>query len=137
MIGNKLRELRKSINLTQEDLSEKLAISRSSLSLYETDKREPDGETLLKIADYFDISLDYLFGKNHTTLNMPPPVSSTFLTPNEKILLKLFRQLTTEAYQEKALTKFEGYIDCLTELDAETVTMGNDAQSIPSKKNVG
>lgn len=137
MIGNKLRELRKSINLTQEDLSEKLAISRSSLSLYETDKREPDGETLLKIADYFDISLDYLFGKNQTTLDISHLVSNTFLTPNEEILLKLFRQLTTEVSQEKALTKFEGYIDCLTELDADSLTMGNDAQSIPSKKNVG
>ena len=86
MIGERLQELRKSVNLTQEELSHKLAISRSSLSLYEIDKREPDSETSIKIADFFDVSLDYLYGRSNdqrhaktTVLNI-----SATLTENEK-----------------------------------------------------
>ncbi|MBU1020302.1 MAG: helix-turn-helix domain-containing protein [Firmicutes bacterium] len=137
MIGKRLQELRKNLKMTQEELSEKLAISRSSLSLYEIDKREPDGATLIKIADYFDISLDNLFDRVKTNQDITPPLPHPFLTSSEEKLLELFRQLTTETYQEKALVKFEGYIDCLMELDSDSLSMGKSAQSTPSKKNVG
>lgn len=63
MIGERLKKLRKYMGYTQDDLAEKLSISRSSLSLYEIDKREPDSETFNKIADFFDVSLDYLNGR--------------------------------------------------------------------------
>jgi len=63
MIGERLKNLRKSMGYTQDDLAEKLSISRSSLSLYEIDKRDPDSETFNKIADFFHVSLDYLNGR--------------------------------------------------------------------------
>lgn len=63
MIGERLKNLRKNLGYTQDDLAEKLSISRSSLSLYEIGKREPDSETFNKIADFFHVSLDYLNGR--------------------------------------------------------------------------
>ncbi|OFV68910.1 helix-turn-helix domain-containing protein [Acetobacterium wieringae] len=63
MIGERLKNLRKNMGYTQDDLAEKLSISRSSLSLYEIDKRDPDSETFNKIADFFNVSLDYLNGR--------------------------------------------------------------------------
>lgn len=63
MIGERLKNLRKKLGYTQDDLAEKLSISRSSLSLYEIDKRDPDSETFNKIADFFHVSLDYLNGR--------------------------------------------------------------------------
>lgn len=63
MIGERLKNLRKNMGYTQDDLAEKLSISRSSLSLYEIDKRDPDSETFNKIADFFHVSLDYLNGR--------------------------------------------------------------------------
>ncbi|AFA48518.1 helix-turn-helix domain-containing protein [Acetobacterium woodii] len=118
MIGERLQELRKSVNLTQEELSHKLSISRSSLSLYEIDKREPDCETSSKIADFFDVSLDYLYGRSNdkshtkaTVLNI-----SATLTENEKKVLKIFSRIKDEALQEKIIIKIEGYVDCMVEM---------------------
>ncbi|MBI4856121.1 MAG: helix-turn-helix transcriptional regulator [Acetobacterium woodii] len=55
MIGERIKNLRLSLGCKQEELAEKLSISRSSLSLYEIDKREPDSVTSIKIADFFSV----------------------------------------------------------------------------------
>jgi transcriptional regulator with XRE-family HTH domain len=52
--------LRDKLGLTQEELSGKLGISRAALSHYETNRREPDYLTLCSIADYYQVSLDYI-----------------------------------------------------------------------------
>lgn len=65
MFGDKLRILRRERHLTQKQLASELSISRSALSLYESNKREPDFETLTKIAEFFDISLDYLLDREN------------------------------------------------------------------------
>ncbi len=62
MFGKRIVSLRKSKKMTQEELATALGISRSALSLYEIEKREPDTETLLKIASYFEVSADFLLG---------------------------------------------------------------------------
>lgn len=60
----RLKELRRTEDYTQEELSSKLKISRSGLSAYERGVREPDLETLERIADYFNVDMDYLKGKS-------------------------------------------------------------------------
>ena len=62
-IGKKLKELRIQQNLTQEMLSGLLGISRVNYTRYENDKVRPDYETLIKIADFYDVSLDDLFDR--------------------------------------------------------------------------
>jgi len=64
-IGKKLKELRICENLTQEQLAEKLNISRVNYTRYETDAAKPDYETLLNIANFYNISLDELFGRSN------------------------------------------------------------------------
>lgn len=61
--GDTLNMLRKRDNLTQKELAEKLGISFSSISMYERGKREPDFETLEAIADYFNVNMNFLLGK--------------------------------------------------------------------------
>ena len=63
-IGNKLKELRKIENLTQQQLADKLKISRVNYTRYETDVVRPDYETLVAIADFYNITLDELFGRD-------------------------------------------------------------------------
>jgi len=46
-------------------LPKKLGISRAALSHYETDRRQPDYDTLRDIANYFNVSLDYLLGRTN------------------------------------------------------------------------
>lgn len=61
-IGGRIAKLRKnySPSMTQEEFAKKIGISRAALSHYEKDRRDPDYETLQKIADFFDVSTDYI-----------------------------------------------------------------------------
>lgn len=63
MFSKNLSKLRKRANLTQYQLAEKLGFSRGQIANYEQGKREPDYETLGKIADFFDIGIDELLGR--------------------------------------------------------------------------
>lgn len=65
-----LRKLRKEKNITMKQLANYLKISESAISQYENEKREPDYNTLCKLADYFGVSVDYLLGR--TDLNEEP-----------------------------------------------------------------
>ncbi|MFM9328317.1 helix-turn-helix domain-containing protein [Paenibacillus mesotrionivorans] len=61
--GDKIALLREKRGLTQEDLANKIGISRASLSHYEKNRREPDYTTMTKLADFFHVSVDYLLGR--------------------------------------------------------------------------
>ncbi|MBT2634585.1 helix-turn-helix domain-containing protein [Bacillus sp. ISL-26] len=66
MLGKRITSLRKKANLTQEQMAAKLNITRSALSQYELGSRNPDYDLLIKIADFFDVSIDYLLrGEDH------------------------------------------------------------------------
>lgn len=60
MFGDRLRELRKEKKLTQTEISKLMNISQITYSQYERNTRKPDMETLIKLADLFRVSLDYL-----------------------------------------------------------------------------
>ena len=60
MFGNVLKTLRESIGMNQEELSEKFGISKSTIGMYETNKREPNFELLKEFASFFNVSTDYL-----------------------------------------------------------------------------
>lgn len=62
--GEILRHLRTSNKLTQTQLASSLGLAFSTISMYERGEREPDFETLEAIADYFNVSLNYLLNKN-------------------------------------------------------------------------
>ncbi len=56
----RLRELRRARNISQLKLSMDLQLNQNAISRYETGLREADYATLIKIADYFNVSVDYL-----------------------------------------------------------------------------
>ena len=64
MFGQNLKKLRTSKNLSQSKLSKILGISSSTIGMYEQGRRFPDQTILTKIADFFDVSTDYLLGRN-------------------------------------------------------------------------
>jgi len=63
--GERLKELRKKKHLTQEQLSKAFYLNKSSISRYENGTQTPENELLQSIADYFDVSLDYLMGRTN------------------------------------------------------------------------
>ncbi|HHV30479.1 helix-turn-helix domain-containing protein [Acetivibrio mesophilus] len=58
-----LKQLREEKRLSQKDIADYLGITRQAVASYELAKREPDYEVLKKLADYFDVSIDYLLGR--------------------------------------------------------------------------
>lgn len=60
MNGKKLKSLRKNKKLSQKELGIYLNLAESTISLYESEKRTPDNNTLLDIARFFNVSTDYL-----------------------------------------------------------------------------
>lgn len=77
--GNRLAALREHYGFTQEEVANRLKISRAALSHYETNRREPDYETLLKFADYYHVSVDYLLGRTGQDGKDPLPPVDTFM----------------------------------------------------------
>lgn len=61
-LGKTLVKLRKRAGLSQQVLADKLGITRSAIGMYETGRREPDLDTMKKMADFFWIDLDTLTG---------------------------------------------------------------------------
>ncbi|KAA0766325.1 helix-turn-helix domain-containing protein [Bacillus sp. SH5-2] len=66
MIEERLKKARG--KRTQEEVAKYLGISRARYSHYENGRSEPDNETLKKLADFFDLSVDYLLGRTNTSV---------------------------------------------------------------------
>ena len=64
IFSTRLKELRHKANLSQQELSKIIGISKSSINMYERGEREPGLETVSAFADYFDVQTDYLLGKH-------------------------------------------------------------------------
>lgn len=61
-LGNRIKEVRKKHGMTQEELAEKLMVSRQAITKWETDTGIPDIDNLRKLSEVFNVSLDYLIG---------------------------------------------------------------------------
>lgn len=63
MFSERLKSLRRASKMKQSELAQKLSLSQQTISLYEANKRHPDLETLVRLADEFHVSTDYLLGR--------------------------------------------------------------------------
>ena len=81
----RLAEIMEQTNTTQQALADYLGLSRGAVTQYVAGKREPDLATLVKIAEYFSISLDYLAGRtdNETPKSREP---QNFVEINDKVI---------------------------------------------------
>lgn len=62
-VAERLRHLRESVKLSQVKMAEVVGVKQSSLNRYELNQASPTFETLTRYADYFDVSMDYIFGR--------------------------------------------------------------------------
>lgn len=88
MIGDRICELRKDRNMTQDDLAEYLNVTRSSISNYETGLNEPSLESVRKLSTLFNVSSDYLLEltKEKYNLNLESK-------ENKEVIIKIFNIL--------------------------------------------
>lgn len=64
--GTRLKELRIKANLSQQELSKLMGVSKSSINMYERGEREPGLDLVVAFATFFNVSTDYLIRKRHT-----------------------------------------------------------------------
>lgn len=82
-IGNRIKKLRTEKDLMQKELSNILSLSPSSISNYEKDAYWPDLKTICKMADYFNVTTDYILGR--TEYRCPPEVLDKYVTKDYMI----------------------------------------------------
>ncbi len=128
MLGDRIRELRLSHNYTQEDLAEKLKISKSTIGMYEQNRRSPDIETLVEIAKIFKVSTDYLldYALVNSTTSKPFVCSKKDLA-----LIELFHKISNEDFKsakenENTLKEFFPHISILLPEEHELIDYYNE-----------
>ncbi|MED4971384.1 helix-turn-helix domain-containing protein [Parageobacillus toebii] len=89
--GKRLRFLRKKRNMTQKDLADRFNLGESTIGMYERDEREPSFEFVRQLADFFNVTTDYLLGR---TDNPNPPENDDI--PEELNTLAKINQLIKE-----------------------------------------
>lgn len=95
-----LKRLRERYKETQTTLGEKLKLSKSTISMYENGNRTPDFDTLMRIANYFNVTSDYLIGREPSKSERQ--TISPSLEDSEYRLIDLYRSFNQEG-REKLL----------------------------------
>lgn len=99
MLGDKLIFLRKSRGWTQEEISKKIGVHRGTYSNYETNKREPDYKTLKKLADIYEVTTDYLLGREkNEAVDIKEALTNKKATWGGKELTPEQREILTEFF---------------------------------------
>ncbi len=90
-MGTRIRNLRENAGLTQLALAKILKIRNSTLSQYESGDRTPSDDVKTAIADFFEVSVDYLLGRENAE-KKPTPVSGDGLSEEQVELLRHFQR---------------------------------------------
>lgn len=115
-MGNRIRELRKMQKMTMKELGKVIGVAEGTISQYETGKRQPNNDTLVLLANYFGVSIDYLLGAERPSssvidlfagvgmLNLPGVTADyPSADPNTQKLLSLSRDMTDEEKRQLLL----------------------------------
>lgn len=101
-----LKQLRLKEGLTQKELGDRLGLAKTTIGMYEQGRREPDFETLEKIADYFNVDMNFLTGSPVTSADgyyADPETAAfaneLFTNPDMRVLFSAAREATPEAVQ--------------------------------------
>ena len=89
---NRMKELRTNKKLSMRDASSQLGLPLTTYCNYENGKRDPDSETLILLADFFGVSIDYMIGRG----DEKEVKRQEAITKTEAELLRLFRSMSKE-----------------------------------------
>lgn len=107
---NRIREMRKANQMSQGDLAKKLGVAQNTLSTWEIGRHEPDNDALIKIADLFGVSIDYLLGRDEKS---SAPQSSTELGKNTITIIGRNGKMEKIECTEEQIEKIKKMIDII------------------------
>ena len=102
----RIKELREDKKESQQKLAMLLNVSQTMISRYELEQAYPDVEILIKLAEHFGVSVDYLIGVSESKL----PYTKSNLSEQEQQMLFLFKRLS-KTQKEKAVSYIEGMLE--------------------------
>lgn len=102
--SERLKSLRKAKDISQVKLADELGVSSGIIGMYESGKRKPSYEMLEALADFFNVDIDYLMGKeDRSTYYFDPEVAEmaqrAYEDPDTRLLLYASRDLSKEDMQ--------------------------------------
>lgn len=103
--GERLAYLRNKKGQSQADLAKHFKIGKSTLGMYETDKREPGFEMTRRIAEYFGVTVDWLTGGEIIIDNLKEEIQ---LDKEKKYALELFNKITDPEKKKAAFEVLKG-----------------------------
>lgn len=106
-----LKQMRKNLNLSQQELAKKLQLAKATYARYEIGASEPPIEVLISIADYFGCSIDYLLGHQNSNI-----IHLDSFTSKEKVAINLMKEL-----DDDQLTLLLGYLARMTNTSLDEV----------------
>ena len=103
MVGNHLKQLREIKGISQKQVAKELMLPYNTYRNYENNVNEPNNEMLVRLAIYFNVSVDYLLDLNLVNAESPPPVKD-----EREAIKETLMQL-----DDKSLDELEKFIDYL------------------------
>ena len=104
---NRIKELRLERQLTQKQLAEKLGLSQQVVGYYENEINQPAPDMLIRIANFFNCSIDYLLNREDDFGNITIKNAAPALSDEERRLLEMYRSLP-RYLQESAYAELKG-----------------------------
>lgn len=136
MFSEKLRQLRLEKGVSQKELARVLSLTDMSISRYEHGIAEPSIDTIIKIAAYFNVSIDYLLGLNTAMTDFYDIAYKNYMSSTDNQIMALLRQLS-EADTKKvfdyvvdlAIQKYKGHSIVDEAAEREKRINGNDTET--------
>ena len=95
-VGEKIKEVRLEQELLQKDLAQKIHVAANTLSQFENGKANPSYEVLIALADFFEVSTDYLLGREDDFGNVSIQSNEPILSGEEQRLIETYRKLNAK-----------------------------------------
>ncbi|CRZ34959.1 DNA-binding XRE family transcriptional regulator [Herbinix hemicellulosilytica] len=107
MLGDKIKVLREGKNVSQKELAQAIGVSDVMISLYEQGKKSPSLPTIVKIADYFNVSTDYLLGTKAVNNDIPENIMAAARNllelpeENRKLAIDMIKYMSQKGKEAK------------------------------------
>lgn len=124
-LANRIKKLREEKKLTQKELANIINISNTTLSQYESGQRMPNDIIKIKLADFFNVSLDYLVGRTNNIHESITPEGNLSNRNTKYKLYSEFFDVITQTLYEKGIIEDRNNIS--TEIMNDILKYGLDA----------
>ena len=139
MLGDKIKELRKALKITQKELGQNVGLSTSSIGMIESNRQGASSEKLREIADFFGVTVDYLLSEGDTK-NIEKKERDYSLTIKEQENIdmeaqKILDELSMSFSKNKNILTEEDYfaIENALKITLESIKIKNKKKFTPKK----